>query len=249
MRTNSVPSTVLGDPCEYCMSLVAGVLAARDAAELTTALTAAFENMSINFVQVVEYWPETGDLNVVLDGAASGVSESRSSDFRNQTSKSDELIHEAVRFMTGTENQWSIESELFSPSNDSKFQGFGRVVGVDPVPGVRHLFVLHTPGRLPRVVGSNAILFCLTASLQLMKIKKLQNQSHFVLTPREKQCVKMTAMGLTEKEIASRMGVSPNTIRVHIENLKRKCGARNKCHAIAICISAGFVNVTYRSLD
>ena len=52
-----------------------------------------------------------------------------------------------------------------------------------------------------------------------------------------------TSQGMSEKEIATALGVSPNTVRAHIENVKRKLQAKNKTHAVVICISRGFIQV------
>jgi DNA-binding CsgD family transcriptional regulator len=59
-----------------------------------------------------------------------------------------------------------------------------------------------------------------------------------ILTSRETEIAALTARGLSEKEIAHMLVISPNTVRVHIENIKRQLGARNKTHAIAMLLSA-----------
>jgi len=48
------------------------------------------------------------------------------------------------------------------------------------------------------------------------------------LTERELQVAAMTACGLSEKAIAMSLSISPNTVRVHVENIKRRLGAKNK---------------------
>ena len=55
---------------------------------------------------------------------------------------------------------------------------------------------------------------------------------------RETEIASLTARGLSEKEIAHKLSISPNTVRVHIENIKRQLGALNKTHAIAILLTA-----------
>ncbi len=56
------------------------------------------------------------------------------------------------------------------------------------------------------------------------------------LTTREAQILSLTADGLVEAEIAKTLEISPNTVRTHIENIKRKMDARNKTHAVALAI-------------
>ena len=58
------------------------------------------------------------------------------------------------------------------------------------------------------------------------------------LTTREAQILSLTADGLVETEIAMALDISPNTVRTHIENIKRKMDARNKTHAVALAIEA-----------
>ena len=63
------------------------------------------------------------------------------------------------------------------------------------------------------------------------------------LTAREIEIATLTARGLSEKEIASEYSISPNTVRIHVENLKRRLGAKNKTHAIAMLLAANIINL------
>jgi DNA-binding CsgD family transcriptional regulator len=60
-----------------------------------------------------------------------------------------------------------------------------------------------------------------------------------VLTPRERACLVLTGRGQSEKEVAQQLDISPNTVRVHIENIKRKLGASNKSHALILSLLLG----------
>jgi DNA-binding NarL/FixJ family response regulator len=53
------------------------------------------------------------------------------------------------------------------------------------------------------------------------------------VTRRETAVVRLIAAGLSNKEIASTLGVSVRTIERHITNLYRKIGARGKADATA----------------
>jgi len=57
------------------------------------------------------------------------------------------------------------------------------------------------------------------------------------LTKQETRILTLTAEGMTEKEIASDLTLSPHTVRIRVENAKRKLGARNKPHAVALFLS------------
>lgn len=60
-----------------------------------------------------------------------------------------------------------------------------------------------------------------------------------ILTRRERACLVLTGRGQSEKEVAQQLDISPNTVRVHIENIKRKLGAANKSHALILSLLAG----------
>jgi DNA-binding CsgD family transcriptional regulator len=60
-----------------------------------------------------------------------------------------------------------------------------------------------------------------------------------ILTRRERDCLVLTGRGQSEKEVAQQLDISPNTVRVHIENIKRKLGAANKSHALILSLLSG----------
>lgn len=60
-----------------------------------------------------------------------------------------------------------------------------------------------------------------------------------ILTRRERSCLVLSGRGQSEKEVAQNLQISPNTVRVHIENIKRKLGASNKSHALILSLLLG----------
>ncbi|HML44994.1 MAG: helix-turn-helix transcriptional regulator [Hyphomicrobium zavarzinii] len=60
-----------------------------------------------------------------------------------------------------------------------------------------------------------------------------------ILTRRERDCLVLSGRGHSEKEVAQQLDISPNTVRVHIENIKRKLGASNKSHALILSLLTG----------
>ncbi|HEX2839824.1 helix-turn-helix transcriptional regulator [Hyphomicrobium sp.] len=60
-----------------------------------------------------------------------------------------------------------------------------------------------------------------------------------LLTRRERDCLVLSGRGHSEKEVAQQLDISPNTVRVHIENIKRKLGAANKSHALILSLLCG----------
>ncbi len=61
------------------------------------------------------------------------------------------------------------------------------------------------------------------------------------LTERERECLLLTGSGLHEKDIAFMLGIKPNTVRAHVENIKRKLGAMTKAHALILALKYGDV--------
>jgi len=53
------------------------------------------------------------------------------------------------------------------------------------------------------------------------------------LTPREVEVLTALADGLGNKAAARRLGISPHTVKFHIEALFRKLGARTRAEAVA----------------
>lgn len=61
------------------------------------------------------------------------------------------------------------------------------------------------------------------------------------LTPRESQVLGLLAGGLTNKAIAAKLGVSPDTIKDHVENVYRKLGVRDRVSALVRATELGLV--------
>jgi DNA-binding NarL/FixJ family response regulator len=54
------------------------------------------------------------------------------------------------------------------------------------------------------------------------------------LTPRHLDVLELVAQGYTTEEIASRLGLRPNTVKFHISEIFRRLGARNRIEAITV---------------
>ena len=59
------------------------------------------------------------------------------------------------------------------------------------------------------------------------------------LSVREKEVLELLASGADNNEVATELGISPETVRNHTRNARRKLGARSRSHAIAIAIALG----------
>jgi DNA-binding NarL/FixJ family response regulator len=61
------------------------------------------------------------------------------------------------------------------------------------------------------------------------------------LTPREAQVLELVADGLSNKEIAARLGVSDETVKFHLASVLGKLGASNRTDAVRRAIRRGLV--------
>jgi DNA-binding NarL/FixJ family response regulator len=62
------------------------------------------------------------------------------------------------------------------------------------------------------------------------------------LTPRQKKLLGMVCDGLSNRQIATRLLVSENTVKWHLKGLSRKLGANNRLSMIRIAEQRGLVS-------
>lgn len=56
------------------------------------------------------------------------------------------------------------------------------------------------------------------------------------ITPRQLEVLWLLADGLAEKEIARNLGISRNTVKLHIRNICLALNARSRTHAVAVAL-------------
>ena len=65
--------------------------------------------------------------------------------------------------------------------------------------------------------------------------KKLSHEkASTLLSPREKDVLRLVAEGLTNKEIARRLNLSEHTVKSHVTSLFNKLGVDSRAHAVAV---------------
>lgn len=62
------------------------------------------------------------------------------------------------------------------------------------------------------------------------------------LSQRESECMRWVAHGRTSSEIADKLCLAEATVTYHLNKAIRKLGARNRAHAIALCVALGLVD-------
>jgi ATP/maltotriose-dependent transcriptional regulator MalT len=61
------------------------------------------------------------------------------------------------------------------------------------------------------------------------------------LTPRELEVLALAAYGLSGRELADELVVSPATIKTHLDNVYAKLGVRNRAGAVAKAMRLGLI--------
>lgn len=65
------------------------------------------------------------------------------------------------------------------------------------------------------------------------------------LTPKEWQCLRLTAQGHREAEVAMLLEIKPSTVRYHLRNVEAKLGATTRTHAVALAAQLGLLGPIY----
>ena len=63
------------------------------------------------------------------------------------------------------------------------------------------------------------------------------------LSPRELECLRLAATGLTTESIARKLGIAARTAQFHFDSIRSKLGAANRQEAIARAIKDGLISV------
>lgn len=90
----------------------------------------------------------------------------------------------------------------------------------------------------------------LPANSNLLKVRELMHRdanptktpSDLNLTPRELQVLRHIGLGLSNKEIASSLSISVETVKEHVQNILRKVGANDRTDAAVRAVRMGLVD-------
>jgi DNA-binding CsgD family transcriptional regulator len=65
-----------------------------------------------------------------------------------------------------------------------------------------------------------------------------------ILPPRQAETVYWLALGLSHREVAERMVISPETVSAHSVQARKRLGAKNMAHLVMLAAMAGVVSST-----
>ncbi|MDB6097770.1 MAG: response regulator receiver [Gammaproteobacteria bacterium] len=73
--------------------------------------------------------------------------------------------------------------------------------------------------------------------------KLAEHTPRIPLTPREVEVTSLMAIGLTNAQIASRIGRAEETVKVHVKNILQKLDARDRTEAVTTALRRGFIRL------
>ncbi len=88
--------------------------------------------------------------------------------------------------------------------------------------------------------GKAVIHPALTQAL-IEEIRQGDHAPESVLSARETEILQKVAYGSTTKEVAEELGISPHTVKTHLERIFEKLGANDRAQAVAIAIRKGIL--------
>ena len=75
-------------------------------------------------------------------------------------------------------------------------------------------------------------------------MKRIEEIHETFFTPRQLEFLAMSAEGFTVQEVADAFFVAPDTVKEALGDARRRAGARNTTHLVAIAMAAG--RIAYR---
>jgi DNA-binding CsgD family transcriptional regulator len=95
-------------------------------------------------------------------------------------------------------------------------------------PSAEELMLAATPGKI-----SVALAKIAGTSMRVEALQIAPDHTVVSLTPRQVQVADLLQDGLRNHEISERLGISPHTVRRHVEEILRRLGVANRTQAAA----------------
>jgi len=80
-------------------------------------------------------------------------------------------------------------------------------------------------------------------AVSLAETFQSQQTTEHPFSPREHEVLTLAADGLTNKEIAYRLGISERTVQFHINSIFNKTTTNSRTEAVALALRNGWINV------
>jgi DNA-binding NarL/FixJ family response regulator len=94
-----------------------------------------------------------------------------------------------------------------------------------------------------RVISPEVEQIAVTELGKFARMAREGSEVRASLTPREHEVLVMISTGLTMRQMASRLGISPRTVETHVAKLYRKLDVRTRVQAVSRAVSLGLVEL------
>jgi len=120
-----------------------------------------------------------------------------------------------------------------------RFSGEAELVGADGVTvGVQW-------GATTEIVTGRMLVLVVALSVsgrgRGLRVVRTPDTANGALSGREREIVRLVALGGTSPEIADQLQISHHTVRTHLRNSMAKVGARSRAHLVAKALGEGLV--------
>jgi DNA-binding NarL/FixJ family response regulator len=78
--------------------------------------------------------------------------------------------------------------------------------------------------------------------IEEIRLGESESPSTTPLSKREREILQKVADGSTTRQVATDLGISPHTVKTHLERIFEKLGANDRAQAVAIAIRTGIVH-------
>lgn len=89
----------------------------------------------------------------------------------------------------------------------------------------------HFPGRMTDIEGRRLAVFVVDTAVP--RSTPAAGQPIADVTPREREVIRLIALGASTREIAAQLSISVETVRTHVRNAMRKLGVRTRAQLAA----------------
>ena len=79
--------------------------------------------------------------------------------------------------------------------------------------------------------------------MPLVRSQEFGSQPKVTLTPRERLCLEWAAHGKSRTDIGLIIGLSPRTVKFHLENAQRKLNVSRTTQAVLLAVLHGLIEV------
>jgi LuxR family maltose regulon positive regulatory protein len=125
----------------------------------------------------------------------------------------------------------------------AKPEGFVRTFVDEGAPMARLLYRAVEEGISPEYAGKLLAAFPVTTAEGELVSSRVEPEMVEPLSPREIEVLQLVAEGLSNRQIADRLFISPNTVRVHTSNIYGKLGVNSRTQAVAKARGLGVLHL------